>query len=201
MKRATCILAALSTIALAALPASAAAFPWFSDPFTGVGSDCNALSDPVNLAFKGTNAWASDVDRTIRVHAGWSNTSGGDQSLGVGSAKACTLMQYQVASGSFSRFHVRLWRIPGTSGASKLAADAVHHEDFVAECPGHAVDSNGDTGSGFDWADASSWTSSQSGGHEAVGRSWGNTVNFQQCDGDFARSNGVGVVVTNDHRH
>lgn len=176
MRRSTYIFVAAMAIALGALPASATAFPWFSDPYTGTDNDCNAISDPVN-------------------------TDGGTQSLGVGSAKSCNVMQYQVASGSLSRFHVRLWRIPGTSGASKLAAGAVHHEDFVLECPGHAVDSNGGTGSGFDWGRRELVDQFQAGGHDAVGKLWGNTANFEQCDGDFARSNGVGVVVSNNHRH
>lgn len=158
---------------------------------------------------RGADVWkgnrgAAAAARNTRVHAGWSNTSGGTQSLYVTAAPGlltCQSMKYQRASGAWSRFHVRFWRVPESSGSSKLVPAGAHHEDFVWSCPGHAVDSNGPTGSGFDWGRRELVDRFQAGGHWAEGKWWGNTRNFKQCDGDWAGSDGIGVVIGNNHRH
>lgn len=198
MIRAGSILTAV--VALVLVPAAAHSFPWFSDPYTGSGSSCGGAVDPINLVWKGTNAWADDVARNIEVHAGWTDTSGSTQSIHVPSGGGCRSMDRQRASaGSTStRYHIRLWRVTGTDGADKLVIGDAHHEDFVWYC-GHAVDSNGSNGSGFDQGrrrlvDAFST-------HYEEGNWWGNTRNFQQCDGDWAGSDGIGVKIGNDHRH
>lgn len=152
MRRAGSIVVALAALGL--VPPVAHAFPWFSDPYTGSGGNCSASVDPINLVWKGTNAWADDVARNIEVHAGWPNTSGSDQSLrvpGAGGVWQCRPMDRQRASAgsTSSRYHIRLWRVPITEGADKLVTGDAHHEDFVWYC-GHAVDANGSNGSGFD---------------------------------------------------
>lgn len=195
----------LACTALAVAPAQAYAFPWFSGEYTIGGSNCaENLKDPVNAVFKGNRGAAAAARNTV-VHTGWSNTSGGTQSLWVvkdaGPVWTCQAMKYQRASGSWSRFHVRYWRVPESSGDSKLSPATPHHEDFVVSCPGHAVDSNGPTGSGFDWGRRELVDKFQNGGHTAEGKWWGNTQNFKQCDDDWAGSDGVGVVIGNNHRH
>lgn len=193
-------------IVLSVAPA-AVAFPWFSDAYTRSGGNCGgAATDPVNIVWKGNRGAAAATRNTV-VHTGWSNTSGGDQGLYVKVAPGllqCQAMLYQRASGTFSRFHVRVWRVPLSSGDSKLSPGAVHHEDFVPSCllpPYHAVDSNGPTGSGFDWGRRTLVDAFQAGGHTAAGKLWENDRNFVQCDGDLAGSNGIGVVIGNNHRH
>ena len=66
-----------------------------------------------------------------------------------------------------------------------------HHEDLTY-C-GHAVDANGSTGSGFDQGRRELRIQMENGGHGWYSEFWGNTQNFQQCDGDYASSDGYTV--------
>ncbi|MEJ7569171.1 MAG: hypothetical protein WKF41_13000 [Gaiellaceae bacterium] len=66
-----------------------------------------------------------------------------------------------------------------------------HHEDLTY-C-GHAVDANGANGSGFDQGRQNLRINLENGGHSWRSEFWGNTQNFQQCDGDYASSDGYTV--------
>jgi hypothetical protein len=115
---------------------------------------------------------------------------------------ACRSMDFQRATGPDDRHHARVWRIPTTSGASKLVAASVHYEQRRLVCNNnHAVISGTGGNSGFDIGRRYLVDRFQDAGHPAEGKLWGNTRNFQQCDGSYARSDGIGVVVGNDHRH
>lgn len=180
-------------------------FPRFSRAYTanGLCQDQN-YSDPVNLVFDGTYGSAGNTIRGIENHNNWTDTSGSGQNLGVAinttGSYSCNAMYGQRASGTFTRFHVRIWNIPAATG--RLVAGSAHHEDFITIPPcGHAVDSNGSNGSGFDQGRRKLVDGWQAHGHSADGVWWGNTRNFQQCDGDMAGSDGVGVVLNQPHAH
>lgn len=200
--------ALVALLLVAAVPGvGQATVPWFSGSYTKSGGSCGTAVDPVNMVFKGTNAWASDVARNMRVHANMPDTSGSTQSLLVNVAPgtlACRSMDRQRATGPDTRTHARLWRIPSTSGASKLVAGSAHYEQRLATCLwNHAVLSGVNGGpSGFDIGRQYVLGKFQNGGHVTeTGKDWGNTHNFRQCDGTYARSDGYGVVIYNNHRH
>jgi hypothetical protein len=65
---------------------------------------------------------------------------------------------------------------------------------------GHAVDANGPSGSGFDQGRREVRIRvGDAAGHSWYTQNWGNTNNFQQCDGDWARSDGI-VTFINLHQ-
>ena len=77
------------------------------------------------------------------------------------------------------------------------AVGAAHHEDLVlfpVPC-GHAVDSNGSRGSGFDQGRDELRDRFAAAGHAWYRVWWGNTQSFKQCDGDYAASDGWTVFV------
>jgi hypothetical protein len=150
--------------------------------------------DPVNVVFWAWGTWGR-VESQIVSHADWTATSGTTQSFA--DHGACFPMHAQRASGHASRFHVR-WRgqHPDPAlGWTTLAS--AHHEDnvlFPLPC-GHAVDSNGPGGSGFDQGRDELERRFTNAGHSAYRVWWGNTQTFKQCDGDYAASDGWAVFI------
>jgi hypothetical protein len=186
------------------------AFPWWARGYTADGTCVDEnYTDPVNLVFDGPHGTAANTIRGMENHNNWFLGSGSSQNLSVAlstSAYRCDEMDGQRANGTTteSRFHARVWGIPGAPG--RLVAGAAHHEDFVNpfQCPpfgGHAVDQNGPEGSGFDQGRRRLVDGWQAHGHVATGKLWGNTRNFMQCDGGIAGSDGVGVVLNMHHNH
>jgi len=145
--------------------------------------------DPINVVFTMWGTWGR-AESQIGSHAGWTATSGSVQSFA--DHGACLAMHTQRASGNGSRFHVRLrgQHVDPTLGWT--AAAAAHHEDLVllpVPC-GHAVDSNGPGGSGFDQGRDELESRFTIAGHSSYRLWWGNTQSFKQCDGDYAASDG-----------
>lgn len=162
--------------------------------------------DPVGVVFHGSRGHAAGAAAAVQHHAGWSVSSGGSQGLNVHQGNgnyACRGTDHQRASGTLSRFHVRLWFVDASRGKSvQKSVGTPHHEDWVWTCPGHAVDSNGPTGSGFDWGRRKLSQEMFDGGHTGQQNEyWGNTANFKQCDNDYAGSSGTGVLIPNNHGH
>jgi hypothetical protein len=158
-------------------------------------SDCPAEEwnrvDPVNVVFTGWGTWGRVLSQ-IESHAGWSATSGSTQSFA--DHDACYSMHGQRASGDGSRFHVRVRGQHSDGSLGWVATGDAHHEDLVffpVPC-GHAVDSDGPGGSGFDQGrDELEVRFATAGAGHAVERAWwGNTQSFRQCDGDYAASDG-----------
>jgi hypothetical protein len=146
-------------------------------------------SDPVNVVFTTWGTWGRAVGQ-IEAHAGWTTTSGSDQFFV--DHGGCFEMHAQRASGEGSRFHIRVRGQHRDPVLGWSAAAGAHHEDFVwfpSPC-GHAVDSNGPGGSGFDQARDELVRRFTSAGHSASRVWWGNTQSFKQCDGDYAASDG-----------
>lgn len=145
--------------------------------------------DPVNVVFYGWGTWGRAVSQ-IESHAGWTETSGSTQSFV--DHGSCHPMHAQRASGSGSRFHVRVRGQHPDDLLGWTATGDAHHEDLVAfpiPC-GHAVDSNGPGGSGFDQGRDELRDRFAAAGHTWY-RVWsGNSQSFKQCDGDYAGSDG-----------
>jgi hypothetical protein len=181
LRRSVC-LAAVALGLVAAMPASAN----FSTSHYTYKTDCSTAQDPINYVFWGPSAWWSNAAAHVQHHTDWTNTSGGRQTNYAHGI--CYYMGTQRASGSLSRYHVRFfWAHDDGAGRYFTAADP-HHEDFVWYC-GHAVDSNGSNGSGFDQG-RRRLNYLMGFGHSTTTNYWGNTRNFKQCDGDWAGSNG-----------
>lgn len=146
--------------------------------------------DPINLVFTDWGTWGRVVSQ-IESHAGWRATSGSTQSFA--DHGSCYAMHAQRASGEGSRFHARVRGQHPDAGLGWTATVGAHHEDvvvFPVPC-GHAVDSNGHGGSGFDQARHElERLFAAAGGHLVERVWWGNTQSFRQCDGDYAASDG-----------
>jgi hypothetical protein len=157
-------------------------------------SDCSTRVDPVNFVFYGPYATWSHTASQVQFHAGWSHTSGSPQASW--SHGSCYSMGTQRASAGLlsSRFHIRLF----WAGSDPYTVGDAHHEDFIWYC-GHAVDSNGPTGSGFDWGRRTLRSDFKAAGHYTYYSWWGNTQNFKQCDGDWAGSDGYMDWALIDH--
>jgi len=150
--------------------------------------------DPVNVVFYGWGTWGRAASQ-LEAHAGWIATSGSSQSFV--DHGSCHPLHAQRASGTASRFHVRVrgQHPDGTLGWT--ATGDAHHEDLVLlplPC-GHAVDSNGSGGSGFDQGRDELRDRFADAGHAWYRVWWGNTQSFKQCDGDYAGSDGWTVFV------
>jgi hypothetical protein len=150
--------------------------------------------DPVNVVFHAWGTWGRVVSQ-IESHAGWTATSGSTQSFT--DHGGCHDAHAQRASGEGTRFHVRVrGQHPDPSLGWTATGDA-HHEDLVlfpVPC-GHAVDSNGPSGSGFDQGRDELRLRFEAAGHSTSRAWWGNTRSFKQCDGDYASSDGWVVFV------
>jgi hypothetical protein len=152
--------------------------------------------DPVNFVFWDWGTWDRAVNN-IHAHAGWYDDGGSGQYFFDNGN--CHFMTAQRASDGVSstRFHIRLHPIYHDASYGWTTIGDAHHEDFVWHC-GHAVDSNGPEGSGFDQGRRQLRILQEWGGHGWFSEWWGNTQNFQQCDGDYASSDGYTVF---SHAH
>jgi len=189
---------AVAVLAVAALVISVPARAHFDAGTTYTHRTCPAVpdarADPVNVVFHGWGTWGRAVSQ-IEAHAGWTATFGMTQHFldhGV-----CRPLHAQRASGSGSRFHVRIRGQHPDGELGWAALGAAHHEDLVFfpfPC-GHAVDSNGSRGSGFDQGRDELRDRFAAAGHTSYRAWWGNTQSFKQCDGDYAGSDGWTLYV------
>jgi hypothetical protein len=150
--------------------------------------------DPINVVFTTWGTWGR-AESQIMSHAVWTATSGSTQSFA--DHGGCLPMHAQRASGHGSRSHVRLRGQHPDETLGWTATAAAHHEDtvlFPVPC-GHAVDSNGPGGSGFDQGRDELERRFLAAGHSAYRAWWGNTQSFKQCDGDYAASDGWAVLI------
>jgi hypothetical protein len=167
-----------------------------AEPYThnNCASTASTRVDPINIVFHGWGTWGRAVSQ-IEAHAGWTATSGSYQWF-VDDA-SCYSMHGQRASGEGSRFHVRIRGQHPDETLGWTATGDAHHEDLVMvpwPC-GHAVDSNGPGGSGFDQGRNELRDRFEAAGHSWSLVWWGNTQSFKQCDGDYAASDGWTVFV------
>jgi hypothetical protein len=151
-------------------------------------------ADPVNVVFTAWGTWGRAASQ-IEAHAGWTSTTGSSQSFA--DHGSCSPMHAQRASGLGARFHVRVRGQHQDAALGWVAVAGAHHEDLVLvpiPC-GHAVDSNGPSGSGFDQGRNELERRFATAGHATSRVWWGNTQSFKQCDGDYAASDGWTVLV------
>jgi hypothetical protein len=185
--------AGLVSLALFALAAPAFAHFDTSGKYTHStcpGSSSNRV-DPINVVFYGWGTWDRALSQ-IQSHAGWAD-SGGSTQYFVDHGN-CAVMHGQRASAGIlsSRFHIRVRGQHSDPSLGWTATGDAHHEDFVVfpvPC-GHAVDSNGPSGSGFDQGRNRLESNFASAGHTTFDSFWGNSQNMKQCDGDLAHSDG-----------
>ncbi len=189
-------------------------------------SDCEGLkSDPVGVLFRGRRAGPSNVSDYITDEAKWHWTENdGAQGLLVHQPDGSYKCRATDASNAQhtnrlpnSRFHVRLWYVPGSAGGGEVkTVGTPHHEDWVFHDPtglsdhclgvislfgegvgNHAVDKGGihqNLESGFDWGRHELKHAFEA--HHAVeSEYWGNTAEFEQCDEDMAGSDGWGTII------
>ncbi len=190
---------------LAFAGASSADFPTFSHAYTQrTGGDCqNDGSDPVDALYY-DHGGATNATTVTANATGWNHNSGDPQWLSVHAANGgynCHLMDYQNASAGdlhITRYHIRIWGIPGSPPDNHKSVGDAHHERIVPEdgC-GDSVYPNGHSadGSGFDEGREELGRQFIADGFRVTEDIWGNTANFKQCDGQFAGSNGVGVQI------
>jgi hypothetical protein len=183
---------ALPALLLLGAPRLALAHFDTGDRYTHSGCPATASNrvDPINVVFTDWGTWGRTVSQ-IESHAGWRATSGSTQFFA--DHGGCYTMHAQRASGEGSRFHVRVRGQHADSSLGWIATGGAHHEDvvlFPVPC-GHAVDSSGPGGSGFDQGrDQLERSFAVAGGHLVERLWWGNTQSFRQCDGDYAASDG-----------
>lgn len=183
--------AAGAALAAAAIAAPAGAHFDSTSRYTYGGCPGTAENrvDPINVVFFAWGTWGRAVSQ-IESHAGWTNTLGSNEYFV--DHGSCYLMHAQRASGTLTRFHVRIRGQHEDDTLGWTTTGDAHHEDFVVfpvPC-GHAVDSNGAGGSGFDQGRDELEARFASAGHPIFRVWWGNTQSFKQCDGDFAGSDG-----------
>jgi hypothetical protein len=170
------------------------------------GTSSNRI-DPINIVFYNWGTY-DRAARSTEAHAGWYDQGGSGQYF-VDHGNCYFMHTQRAQSGvASSRFHIRFrGQHSDTLWGWTTTGDA-HHEDLVfgfSGCwdnggwGGHAVDANGPNGSGFDQGRRELRTRIEAGGHSWFSQQWGNTQNFQQCDGDWARSDGT-VVFLNEHQ-
>jgi hypothetical protein len=167
-----------------------------ASPYTHAGCPTAPSNrvDPVNVVFTDWGTWGR-VESQIESHAGWTATSGSAQSF-VDHGE-CRPMHTQRANGERTRFHVRIRGQHPDEALGWTATGDAHHEDLVlfpVPC-GHAVDSSGPGGSGFDQGRDELERRFASAGHPSRRVWWGNTQSFKQCDGDYAASDGWTVLI------
>lgn len=182
--------------------------------FGDAGCAQESRSDPVGVLFEGTQASALNAANQVDEHAGWSHDTeiSSNQWLWVlvGEEKYnCRETNYERASEpdwkTANRFHVRLWYVPASDKEKRRTVGTPHHEDWVewpacGPFPGnHAVDSNGSEGSGFDQGRHELKAEFLAAEHSVTSYNWGNTKNFQQCDGDYAGSDGYVITISLNH--
>ncbi|MGH3135099.1 MAG: hypothetical protein ACRDPV_01220 [Gaiellaceae bacterium] len=151
-------------------------------------------ADPVNVVFTIWGTWGR-AQSQVETHAAWTSSVGSTQSFV--DHGACSTMHTQRTSGLGSRFHARVRGQHPDSTLGWVAMAGAHHEDLVLFPPcGHAVDSNGPGGSGFDQARDELERRLVVAGHASSRVWWGNTQSFKQCDGDYAASDGWTALIS-----
>jgi hypothetical protein len=162
--------------------------------YTYKASSCDSGSriDPINVVFYTWGTWGR-AENQVQAHARWSDAGGSGQYFqdhGI-----CYFMHTQRASAgvSSSRYHIRIRGQHEDPSLGWTATGDAHYEDIVLcdRLPKHAVRENGPTGSGFDWGRNELSNAMGMGGHSYYYTWWGNTQNFRQCDGEYARSDGA----------
>lgn len=177
---------------------------------------CLSAKDPINLIFSGSSGFPNDVDaHALRSdHGGWTDHPGTVQYFR--DHGLCQPMDNANADGGpeAGRFHMRYNQGLGFDPDWKFYTVAnAHHEDYVLWSPwnfncgppgGHAVDGNeNEPPGGYNKGRAEiwwNWTVLANDPHVKIWQeNWGNTDQFEQCDGDKAWSNGWVYWISMEH--
>jgi len=154
--------------------------------------------DPLNVVFYTWGTWGR-AENQVEAHAGWSDDGGSRQLFS--DHGMCYEQHTQRASAgiSSSRYHLRIRGQHDDPAWGWAATGDAHFEDIVwpecGEFPRHAVRENSPTGSGFDWARNELAAAMGAAGHYVYYAWAGNTQNFRQCDGEYARSDGNAAMI------
>ncbi len=173
---------------------------------------CTSKVDPVTIVFTGS-ASTGNVNQNLIQHTALDHgASPFPQNFSTsGQCLQQTVDKSSCALLACTRDHIRGRQAAVTNPTYGTTTQATpHHEDWVTAAIGcfpgnHAVDKGGlQTGgtSGFDRGRTLVFNgfNGQS-GHTITTFNWGNTMEFAQCDGDMAGSNGLVYYITIPHGH
>jgi hypothetical protein len=178
------------------LPASVLA-DFNTAPYSYNNDTCTEISDPVTVIFY-KYATGGYSNNHVQGHTGWTGGDGGGQNFESHGRCYPGGKHSESAGATSSRFHIRMRKTyDGDANWGDTTAATPHHEDFIWYC-GHAVDKGGvnrgeGLWSGFDQGRSRIYDALYgTNGHYFAGYPyWGNTWEVQQCDGDWAGSQGT----------
>jgi hypothetical protein len=181
------MVAAMVTVLVLPVPASS---HFEFRMYSRTDSSCNQWSDPVTAVFYGNGDPARVINHIVH-HTGW-NFAGGSAQYFIDHG-VCENLSDQRSSGAIfsTRNHVRIFYTADWDPGFGFTSSATpHFEDITCGGTNHAVRETVNGWSGFDEGRAQlyNWMSP---GHYTWTENWGNTAWMQQCDGQFAYSNGT----------
>jgi hypothetical protein len=163
--------------------------------FTQNCTSLDNLADPMGIVFYGFDAYAETHGFSHRVfdlldnmsdpdHT-WGNTSGGIQYAG---GHTCTQMERQIATGSGTRYHIRLNQTYHRDELGRFEAVGTPHFER-SDCGTHVVDAETSPladNSGYDLGRGhikNDWLAEYGSDMRGDIQDWGNTRDIQQCRG------------------
>jgi hypothetical protein len=169
-------------------------------PYSFRDGACTERSDPVTVIFY-REASAILSNNHVRAHTGWDGGEGGGQNYSSHGVCLPGDRHSESAGATSTRYHIRMGRTWDEDvNWGRTTAATPHHEDFLWTCApsNHAVDKGGvnlgqNLWSGFDQGRSRIYDAlyGQDAHYFAGDPYWGNTQEFQQCDGDWAGSHGT----------
>jgi hypothetical protein len=181
-------------------------FQTYEYTLSGCPADYSRQVDPINIVFW-NKADGGTTKSNVQFHPLW--YVGGGSTQYFSSHSVCGVMYSQDASNCAicTRYHIRYRKTYHSDDVlGTTSRGDAHHEDWVTTCHfglgGHAVDKNGDNGSGFDQGRRKLRLGFDGQpGHPWYSTFWDNMRNFKQCDGDYAGSDGYTVYIKLPHDH
>jgi hypothetical protein len=161
-------------------------------------SNCTGKTEPVTIVFRGYANAARSANH-LQKHTGWASTSGNLRYIK--GHDGCAPQDWQRSTGKVtSHWHARGKTLHMNTTTDHWTLATAHHET-VKPCPGTATghvvfgDPDGAYGSGFDRGRETVYNAFGGAagipGHTGSSTYWGNSVNFTQCDGSVAGSDGT----------
>jgi hypothetical protein len=190
----TLVGAVVAAAVLGATSADAHAPSSVTSFYVWANSTCTSKAEPITIVFTGF-ANATRAANHVQKHTVWAVTSGNTRYLkGHFTNPSCRLQNWQRSAGlAGDRWHMRGRTIHALSSTDVTTLASAHRESIKA-C-GHVVKpAAGGVPSGFDQGREKLYEKFGGAagivGHPPASVNWGNSTNFQQCDGSYAGANG-----------